>query len=71
MGALATEVARTCESLGLNHTGDWGATPIYGGNTETGDQVIAFQTGVGKVRASAATQYARHRWYVPVLSASC
>ncbi len=58
MGALATEVARTCEALGLTRTDAWGDTPLYSGMTASGDTIYAFTTGVGKVRASAATQYA-------------
>lgn len=58
MGALATEVARTCEALSLHRIAMWGDTPLYSGKMKSGDTVIVFTTGVGKVRASAATQYA-------------
>lgn len=58
MSALATEVARTCAALGLGRIGDWGDIPLYSGKAKGGDTVIVFSTGVGKVRASAATQYA-------------
>lgn len=62
MSALATEVARTCDTLGLTRIGDWGDIPLYRGKTKSGDTVIVFTTGVGKVRASAATQYAIDRF---------